>query len=133
MFEFLYGVITSQIVYLLGNDGHEYVLRCILRRAVRYGREVVKAQEGFFNGLVPVLAALMGDVFPELKQHEAGIREIIKEEEEAFGKTLIKGIEKFKKAAQDVQGKTFSGQVMDSSSLHLRFISSVLHGGFYLV
>ncbi|XP_024193988.1 alanine--tRNA ligase [Rosa chinensis] len=93
-----------------GNDGREYVLRRILRRAVRYGREVLKAQEGFFNGLVPVLAALMGDVFPELKQHEAGIREIIKEEEEAFGKTLIKGIEKFKKAAQDVQGKTFSGQ-----------------------
>ncbi|KAG7018049.1 Alanine--tRNA ligase, partial [Cucurbita argyrosperma subsp. argyrosperma] len=53
---------------------------------------------------------VMGDVFPELKQHEVRIREIIAEEEASFGKTLLKGIEKFKKAAQDVQGKILSGQ-----------------------
>ncbi|PQQ02185.1 alanine--tRNA ligase [Prunus yedoensis var. nudiflora] len=80
-----------------GNDGREYVLRRILRRAVRYGNDVLKAKEGFFNGLVGIL-------------YEAHIREIIKEEEETFEKTLQKGIERFKKAAQDVQGKTFSGQ-----------------------
>ncbi|VVA14736.1 PREDICTED: alanine--tRNA ligase [Prunus dulcis] len=93
-----------------GNDGREYVLRRILRRAVRYGNDVLKAKEGFFNGLVGILVTVMGDVFPEVKQHEAHIREIIKEEEETFEKTLQKGIERFKKAAQDVQGKTFSGQ-----------------------
>ncbi|TQD90391.1 hypothetical protein C1H46_024028 [Malus baccata] len=93
-----------------GNDGREYVLRRILRRAVRYGNDVLKAKEGFFNGLVHILVTLMGDVFPEVQQHEAHIREIIKEEEETFEKTLQKGIERFKKAAQDVQGKTFSGQ-----------------------
>ncbi|PKI36694.1 hypothetical protein CRG98_042924, partial [Punica granatum] len=92
------------------NEGREYVLRRILRRAVRYGSEVLKAQEGFFNGLVAVVVKLMGDVFPELKQHEVRIREIIAEEEASFGKTLLKGIEKFKKAAQDVQGKILSGQ-----------------------
>ncbi|KAJ4710420.1 Alanine--tRNA ligase [Melia azedarach] len=93
-----------------GNEGREYVLRRILRRAVRYGSEVLKAQEGFFNGLVNVVVKVMGDVFPELKQHEAHIREIIASEEASFGKTLLKGIEKFKKAALDVQGKVLSGQ-----------------------
>ncbi|KAG6713610.1 hypothetical protein I3842_05G162400 [Carya illinoinensis] len=93
-----------------GNEGREYVLRRILRRAVRYGSEVLKAQEGFFNGLVKVVVEVMGDVFPELKQNEARIRDIITEEEASFGKTLLKGIEKFKKAAQDVQGKILSGQ-----------------------
>ncbi|KAK4757969.1 hypothetical protein SAY87_019270 [Trapa incisa] len=93
-----------------GNEGREYVLRRILRRAVRYGSEVLKAQEGFFNGLVNVVVQVMGDVFPELKQHKVRIREIIAEEEASFGKTLLKGIEKFKKAAQDVQGKILSGQ-----------------------
>ncbi|XP_030960148.1 alanine--tRNA ligase [Quercus lobata] len=93
-----------------GNEGREYVLRRILRRAVRYGSEVLKAQEGFFNGLVNVVVRVMGDVFPELKQNEMRIRDIIAEEEASFGKTLLKGIEKFKKAAQDVQGKILSGQ-----------------------
>ncbi|KAF3430958.1 hypothetical protein FNV43_RR25688 [Rhamnella rubrinervis] len=93
-----------------GNEGREYVLRRILRRAVRYGSEVLKAQEGFFHGLVSTVAKVMGDVFPELKQHEVHIRDIIAEEEASFGKTLLKGIEKFKKAAQDVQGKVLSGQ-----------------------
>lgn len=93
-----------------GNEGREYVLRRILRRAVRYGSEVLNAKEGFFNGLVPTLVTLMGDVFPELKQREKHIKDIIADEEASFGKTLLKGIEKFKKAAQEVEGKTLSGQ-----------------------
>ncbi|KAI4384132.1 hypothetical protein MLD38_009897 [Melastoma candidum] len=93
-----------------GNEGREYVLRRILRRAVRYGSEVLKAPEGFFNGLVGIVVSIMSNVFPELKQHETRICEIIADEESSFGKTLQKGIEKFKKAAQDVDGKTLSGQ-----------------------
>ncbi|GMH09198.1 hypothetical protein Nepgr_011038 [Nepenthes gracilis] len=93
-----------------GNEGREYVLRRILRRAVRYGSEVLKGQEGFFSGLVSIVVKLMGDVFPELKQHEEHIKNMIADEEASFGKTLLKGIEKFKKAAEDVQGKTLSGQ-----------------------
>ncbi|XP_057463277.1 LOW QUALITY PROTEIN: alanine--tRNA ligase-like [Actinidia eriantha] len=93
-----------------GNEGREYVLRRILRRAVRYGTEVLKAQPGFFNGLVKVVVQLMGDVFPELRQHEVHIRDIIAAEEASFGKTLLNGIEKFKRAAQDVQGKILTGQ-----------------------
>ncbi|KAK6118528.1 hypothetical protein DH2020_047728 [Rehmannia glutinosa] len=87
------------------NDGREYVLRRILRRAVRYGTEVLKAQQGFFNGLVQVVVEVMGVVFPELKEHAIKIREIIADEETSFGRTLTKGIEKFKKAAQEVEGR----------------------------
>ncbi|KAK3025536.1 hypothetical protein RJ639_041014, partial [Escallonia herrerae] len=102
-----------------GNEGREYVLRRILRRAVRYGTEVLKAQEGFFNGLVRVVVEVMGDVFPELKDHEVHIRDIITAEEASFGKTLLNGIERFKRAAQDVEGKIFSGQASISG-----FVSS---------
>ncbi|GER50504.1 alanine--tRNA ligase [Striga asiatica] len=76
-----------------GNEGREYVLRRILRRAVRYGTEVLKAQQGFFHGLVQVVLEVMGDVFPELKEHALKIREIIADEETSFGRTLTKGYE----------------------------------------
>ncbi|KAL3650139.1 hypothetical protein CASFOL_006542 [Castilleja foliolosa] len=93
-----------------GNEGREYVLRRILRRAVRYGTEVLKAKQGFFQGLVEVVVNEMGDVFPELKEHASKIREIIADEETSFGKTLTKGIERFKKYSQEVQGTIISGQ-----------------------
>ncbi|ESQ30458.1 hypothetical protein EUTSA_v10011205mg [Eutrema salsugineum] len=93
-----------------GNEGREYVLRRILRRAVRYGKEILKAEEGFFNGLVSSVIRVMGDVFTELKEHEKKITEIIKEEEASFCKTLAKGIEKFRKAGQSVQGNILSGE-----------------------
>ncbi|KAG9457092.1 hypothetical protein H6P81_001600 [Aristolochia fimbriata] len=93
-----------------GNEGREYVVRRILRRAVRYGREVLKAQEGFFSGLVNIVVKMMGDIFPELKQHENNIKNIIAEEEISFGRTLVKGLERFKKAAEEVKGNIFSGQ-----------------------
>ncbi|OIV99583.1 hypothetical protein TanjilG_17393 [Lupinus angustifolius] len=75
-----------------GNEGREYVLRRILRRAVRYGREVLKAEEGFFNGLVSVVVNLMHGIFPELKDREEHIVKVIKEEEESFGRTLLKSL-----------------------------------------
>ncbi|XP_047319676.1 alanine--tRNA ligase-like [Impatiens glandulifera] len=93
-----------------GNEGRDYVLRRILRRAVRYGTEVLKAKPGFFSGLVSVVVQLMSGTFPELKQHEVHIREIIADEETSFGKTLLNGIERFKRVAHDLQGKKLSGQ-----------------------
>ncbi|KAL8534787.1 hypothetical protein ACS0TY_010716 [Phlomoides rotata] len=94
-----------------GNEGREYVLRRILRRAVRYGTEVLKAQPGFFNGLVQVVVEIMSGVFPELKEHTTKIREIIADEEASFGRTLTKGIERFKKDTQELQGKVLGGEV----------------------
>ena len=85
-----------------GNEGREYVLRRVLRRAVRYGREVLKAKEGFFSKLVPVVVRVMSDVFPELATHQGKITEIIAEEETSFGRTLTKGIERFKKASKQI-------------------------------
>ena len=83
-----------------GNEGREYVLRRVLRRAVRYGREVLKAKEGFFSKLVPVVVRVMSQVFPELLKHQKKITEILADEEASFGRTLTKGIERFKKAAK---------------------------------
>jgi alanyl-tRNA synthetase len=76
------------------NEGRGYVLRRILRRAVRYGR-ALGFHEPFFFKLVDVVAKTMGDVFPESRTNQSRIKETIKREEEAFNRTLDKGIEEF--------------------------------------
>ncbi len=74
-----------------GNTDRNYVLRRILRRAVRYGR-TLGFHEPFFYKLVDVLADTMGDVFPEIRAKKKHVQEVIRVEEEAFNKTLDKGI-----------------------------------------
>jgi len=76
------------------NEGRGYVLRRILRRAVRYGRSL-GFHEPFFFKLVNVVAKTMGDVFPEVHAKQKKIEETIRREEESFNKTLDKGIELF--------------------------------------
>jgi len=90
------------------NDGRGYVLRRILRRAVRYGRQNLNAELGFFAKLVPVVVKLMGKTFEELIQQENHILEIISSEEESFSRTLDKGLIKFQEMAQN-SGTVFSG------------------------
>src|SRR6187549_3250920 len=77
-----------------GNTDRHYVLRRILRRAVRYGR-TLGFHEPFFYKLVDVLARTMGDVFPEIRAKQKHVEESLKREEEAFNRTLDKGIELF--------------------------------------
>jgi len=77
-----------------GNNDRNYVLRRILRRAVRYGR-TLGFHEPFFYKLVDVLADTMGDVFPEIRARKKHVQEVIRTEEEAFNKTLDRGIEQF--------------------------------------
>jgi alanine--tRNA ligase len=77
-----------------GNTDRNYVLRRILRRAVRYGR-TLGFHEPFFYKLVDVLADTMGDVFPEIRARKKQVQETIQREEEAFNKTLDNGIERF--------------------------------------
>ena len=72
-----------------------YVIRRILRRAVRYGYTFLGFKEPFIHTLVPTLVAQMGEQFPELKKQEELIRRIILEEEQSFLKTLSNGILKF--------------------------------------
>ncbi len=81
-----------------GNTERNYVLRRILRRAVRYGR-TLGFHEPFFYKLVEVLAQTMGDVFPEIRSKKKHVEEVIRVEEEAFNKTLDRGIELFNEEA----------------------------------
>ena len=77
-----------------GNTDRNYVLRRILRRAVRYGR-TLGFREPFFYKLVDTLAKSMGEVFPELHQRQKTVQQTIQVEEESFNKTLDRGIEFF--------------------------------------
>ncbi len=88
-----------------GNTDRNYVLRRILRRAVRYGR-TLGFHEPFFYKLVAVLARTMGDVFPEIRAKQKHVEEVLRREEEAFNRTLDRGIEMFEDAASFVAGLT---------------------------
>jgi alanyl-tRNA synthetase/REP element-mobilizing transposase RayT len=85
------------------NEGRGYVLRRVLRRAVRYGR-TLGFHEPFFFKLVDVVAQAMGDVFPEVRTKHKQIKETIEREEEAFNRTLDKGIELFEREVGRVLG-----------------------------
>ncbi len=78
------------------NEGRGYVLRRILRRAVRYGR-TLGFHEPFFFELVRVLSGTMGSVFPELVAKTQTIEDMIRREEESFNRTLDRGIELFER------------------------------------
>ncbi|RPI63846.1 MAG: alanine--tRNA ligase [Planctomycetaceae bacterium] len=96
------------------NEGRGYVLRRILRRAARYGRQYLKIDGPFIHKLVPTIVAMMGDVFPELNDRQKYVMQTIREEEESFGKTLDRGIDLFNKQARKVRsaGKNeLSGEV----------------------
>ncbi len=77
-----------------GNTDRNYVLRRILRRAVRYGR-TLGFHEPFFYKLVDVLVRSLGDVFPEIRTKQSHVKEVLKREEEAFNRTLDNGIALF--------------------------------------
>lgn len=79
---------------LPSNEGRGYVLRRILRRASRFARKL-EMHEPMIYKIVPTLVDTMGDVFPEIKQNQKQVEEVIKAEEETFGETLDRGLEIF--------------------------------------
>jgi alanyl-tRNA synthetase len=83
---------------LPGNEGRNYVIRRILRRAALYGRNLGLAP-GFLEELVGPVVATLGEVFPELARQEATLRRVIRSEEESFGRTLERGLRRFDEAA----------------------------------
>ncbi len=79
-----------------GNNGRNYVLRRILRRAVRYGRQLgFSGDKPFFGALVETLVNEMGGVFPELKNREDVVRQTLEQEETSFNQTLDRGLKLF--------------------------------------
>jgi alanyl-tRNA synthetase len=98
-----------------GNTDRNYVLRRILRRAVRYGR-TLGFHEPFFYKLVSVLVDTMGHVFPELRAKQDHIEQVIQWEEEAFNKTLDRGIELFESELQLSGGPLVPGVISTQTS-----------------
>ena len=94
---------------LPSNEKAGYVIRRILRRAVRYGYTFLGQREAFMYKLVPQLIADMGDAYPELVQQEGQITPVIKSEEDGFLRTLDKGITLLDKLMKEAKGKEISG------------------------
>ena len=82
-----------------------YVIRRILRRAVRYAYTFLGQKEGFLYKLLPTLVEEMGDAFPELKAQQTLIAKVMKEEEDAFLRTLDKGIGLLNDAMEELRSK----------------------------
>lgn len=95
---------------LPSNEGRGYVLRRIIRRAVRHGNQLGQ-KHAFFHKLVAALAEVMGEAYPELVKNQAHIERILLQEEEQFEKTLDKGIAVLDEALAKLTGKVIPGQV----------------------
>lgn len=94
------------------NEGRGYVIRRILRRASRFGRQL-DMHEPFIFKLVPVVTDCLGDAFGEIKQRAEYVSTVIQSEEESFGRTLDRGIEIFNTAAESADKtntKTINGE-----------------------
>jgi alanyl-tRNA synthetase len=89
---------------LPSNTGAGYVIRRILRRAVRYGYSFLGFNEPFMHSLVPVLVAQMGNQFPELKKQQAIVTNVMLEEEKAFLRTLEQGTKRIDQALSESEG-----------------------------
>ena len=94
---------------LPSNEKAGYVIRRILRRAVRYGYTFLGQREAFMYKLVPQLIADMGEAYPELVKQETQITPVIKSEEDGFLRTLDKGISLLDKLMKEAKGKEISG------------------------
>ncbi len=84
------------------NDGRGYVLRRILRRAARYGRNL-GMNDAFLYKLVPFVVAIMGEAYPELNERVAYIQKVIKSEEDSFSQTLGRGLQIFDGMVKDAK------------------------------
>lgn len=92
------------------NEGRGYVLRRIIRRAVRHGNKL-GAKDVFFYKLVASLVAQMGEAYPELKEQQAVVEKVLKLEEEQFSRTLDRGMNILNDAIAQLQGDTLAGDV----------------------
>ena len=96
---------------LPGNEGRGYVLRRIIRRAIRHGKKL-GAHDLFFFELVAPLVKEMGDAYPELRKSQAHVEKVLKKEEQRFAETLDQGMEILDGAIVDLSGKEIPGDVV---------------------
>jgi alanyl-tRNA synthetase len=95
---------------LPSNTGAGYVIRRILRRAIRYGFTFLNTKEAFIYQLVDTLSAQMGSSFPEITAQKNLVMNVIKEEENSFLRTLDQGLQLLENVISSTQGKFVSGQ-----------------------
>ncbi len=95
---------------LPGNSGAGYVIRRILRRAVRYGFTFLDTQQPFMYLLVKTLVQSMGEAYPEIKEQQHLIENVIREEEHSFLKTLEQGLVLLDEVVRKTKGNTVDGQ-----------------------
>jgi alanyl-tRNA synthetase len=95
---------------LPSNTGAGYVIRRILRRAVRYGFTFLNFKEPFIYKLVPILGTQLESVFPELQKQKDYVSKVIFEEETSFLRTLEKGLKRLEVIQSDLKGKVISGE-----------------------
>ncbi len=103
---------------LPSNTGAGYVIRRILRRAVRYGFSYLNFKEPFIYKLVPILADQLKDAFPELHQQLDYVGRVVHEEENSFLRTLDKGISRINQFLSDVQDLAVSKSIEDMADIH---------------
>ncbi|MCF6128254.1 alanine--tRNA ligase [Flavobacterium sp. AS60] len=95
---------------LPSNTGAGYVIRRILRRAIRYGFTFLNTKEPFINKLVEVLADQMGEFFPEIKSQQQLVTNVIREEEASFLRTLDQGLQLLDNVVTKTKGDEVSGE-----------------------
>lgn len=95
---------------LPSNNGAGYVIRRILRRAVRYGFTFLEAKEPFIHRLVRGLVEIMGEAYPGLRDQRQLVENVIREEEQSFLKTLDQGLVMLEEVMKSAQGKTVGGE-----------------------
>ncbi|MET0984296.1 MAG: alanine--tRNA ligase, partial [Steroidobacteraceae bacterium] len=96
---------------LPSNEGRGYVLRRIIRRAIRHGYKLGQ-QQPFFHTLVGVLEKEMGSAYPELTAQRVHIERVLKQEEERFAETLTQGMSLLEAAIKDLSGKEIPGETV---------------------
>ena len=96
---------------LPGNEGRGYVLRRIIRRAIRHGKKL-GMNETFFHKLVDPLCKEMGDAYPELVKVRAHVEKVLEKEENRFAETLDQGMEILESAIAELKGKELPGDVV---------------------
>ncbi len=95
---------------LPSNNGAGYVIRRILRRAIRYGFTFLNKKEPFIYKLAETLSHQMGDAFPEIRKQDTLVHNVIKEEEQSFLRTLDQGLLLLDKVIEGTKGKEVSGK-----------------------